>query len=131
MAKRQVTDAHKQAMAQGRAEGRVVKNYLQALEENKPRRGRKRTAESIRKKLAEIDETIDGSDPLKRVGMAQQRIDLQAELAGMENATDMGELEKEFISVAAAYSDRKGISKAAWREVGVPASVLKAAGIKS
>ena len=47
MAKRQVTDAHKQAMAQGRAEGRVVKNYLQALEENKPRRGRKRTAESL------------------------------------------------------------------------------------
>ena len=43
MAKRQVSDSHKKAMAQGRTEGRAVKNYLTALEENKPKRGRKRT----------------------------------------------------------------------------------------
>ncbi|MGI9578490.1 MAG: hypothetical protein ACR2OH_09845 [Microthrixaceae bacterium] len=129
MAKRQVSDSHKQAMAQGRAEGRVVKNYLQALEQNKPKRGRKRTPESIRKKLAEIDATIDGADPLNKLTMAQQRLDLTAELANMESDSDIGELEKDFVSVAAAYSERKGISYAAWREVGVSAAVLKAAGI--
>ena len=31
--------------------------------------------------------------------------------------------------VAAAFSTRKGISKKAWREVGVPAAVLKRAGV--
>ena len=131
MAKREVTDEHKQAMAQGRAEGRMVKNYLQALEENRPRRGRKRTPDSIRKRLATIDSAIDSADRLKHLQMVQERMDLEAELAGMENATGITDLEKDFVSVAAAYSERKGISKAAWREVGVPASVLKAAGIKS
>lgn len=129
MAKRQVSDSHKQAMAQGRAQGRVVKAYLQALEENKPKRGRKRTPESIRKKLAEIDATIDSADPLNKLTMAQQRLDLTAELASMETDSDISELEKDFVSVAAAYSQRKGISYAAWREVGVSAAVLKAAGV--
>ena len=129
MAKRQVSDSHKKAMAQGRTEGRAVKNYLKALDSNKPKRGRKRTPDSIRKKLAEIDASIDTVDPLQKLNMAQQRIDLEAELEGMENASDIGELETEFVKVAAAYSARKGISYAAWREVGVSAAVLKAAGI--
>lgn len=129
MAKRQVSDSHKQAMAQGRAQSRVVKTYLQAIEETKPKRGRKLTPESIRKKLAEIDATIDDADPLNKLNMAQERLDLTAELASMETVSDISELEKDFVSVAAAYSERKGISYAAWREVGVSPAVLKAAGI--
>jgi hypothetical protein len=35
----------------------------------------------------------------------------------------------EFIRVASDYSRREGISYPAWREVGVPVDVLKAAGI--
>jgi hypothetical protein len=33
------------------------------------------------------------------------------------------------VEYAASYGARKGITYAAWREVGVPVSVLKAAGI--
>ena len=36
----------------------------------------------------------------------------------------------EFVKVAKSYSQRQGISYATWREVGVEASVLKAAGIE-
>ena len=129
MAKRQVSDSHKLAMAQGRTEGRAVKNYLEALEENKPKRGRRRTPESIRKKLAEIDETFDSADPLQKLNMAQLRINLNTELSRMDKSSDIDALEAEFTKVAASYGDRKGISYAAWREVGVPAAVLKAAGI--
>lgn len=106
-----------------------MKTYLQAIEETKPKRGRKLTPESIRKKLAEIDATIDDADPLNKLNMAQERLDLTAELASMETVSDISELEKDFVSVAAAYSERKGISYAAWREVGVSPAVLKAAGI--
>ena len=50
-----MSDSHKAALAKGREEGRVVRAYLEALETTKPRRGRKRTVESIRKKLAAIE----------------------------------------------------------------------------
>ncbi len=40
---------HKAALAKGREEGRAVRRYLEALEEQRPRRGRKRTPESIKK----------------------------------------------------------------------------------
>lgn len=127
--KKQVSESHKKAMAQGRADGRIVKNYLEALAQNKPRRGRRRTPDSIRQQLAAIDEALESADPLRRVQLVQDRIDLRNELAQLENASEVKELEKSFVDVAEGYSRRKGISYAAWREVGVPAATLKAAGI--
>ncbi len=47
----------------------------------------------------------------------------------MSNSIDMEALEHEFVGVAKSYSDGKAISYSSWRDVGVPASVLKAAGI--
>lgn len=132
MAKRgpkQVSEEQKQAMAAGRADGRIVKRYLEALEDHRPRRGRKRTPESIKKKLADIDESIAAADPLRRVGLVQQRMDLEAELARLDNTVDISSLERDFAQVAKGYSERKGISYAAWREVGVPTEVLKDSGI--
>ena len=40
--KNAMTDAHKAALATGRTEGRVVREYLEALRANKPKRGRDR-----------------------------------------------------------------------------------------
>ena len=42
---------------------------------------------------------------------------------------DVAALETDFTAHAANYSTRKGISYQAWRELGVPAATLKAAGI--
>ena len=50
--------------------------------------------------------------------------------AGMAAASDISDLEAEFVRVAAGYSERKRVGYYAWRAVGVPASVLKAAGIR-
>ena len=41
----------------------------------------------------------------------------------------MAALEEQFVIAAKGYSERKGISWTAWREVGVPASVLERAGV--
>ena len=46
-----MTDAHKQALAVGREQGRVIRGYLEALESTKPKRGRKRTPDSVRRRL--------------------------------------------------------------------------------
>jgi hypothetical protein len=56
-------------------------------------------------------------------------MDLQAELSASENKADLEGLESDFVQAAKPYSERKGISYAAWRELGVEAAVLKKAGI--
>jgi hypothetical protein len=126
---KKMSDDHKAALAEGRAQGRAVRAYLKALDENRPKRGRKRTEAGITKRLAAIETQLASADPLKRVQLIQERMDLQHELEGAGRNVDMSALEKDFVENAAAYSERKKISYAAWRELGVPASVLRDAGV--
>lgn len=127
---RELSDQHKKAMAEGREQGRAVRRYLEALDAHRPKRGRKRTAESINKQLASIDQKLKEADALTRVNLIQQRMDLTDELNAMENKVDLRELEDGFVSAAREYGERKGISYAAWREAGVDPAVLRRAGIK-
>ena len=59
----------------------------------------------------------------------QERLDLLHELEQLTAPVDMSALEEQFVIAAQGYSERKGISWTAWREVGVPASVLERAGV--
>ncbi len=124
-----MTDNHKAALAKGRADGRVVRDYLEALRMTKPKRGRKRTAESIKTRLAAIDASIESADALTELKLVQERRDLNDELDMMNTAVDVADVESAFVEIAADYGKRQGISHAAWREVGVDAAVLKRAGI--
>ena len=124
-----MTDTHKAALAQGRVEGKAVRDYLEALRANKPARGRKRTPDSVTKRLAAIEAELASADPVKELRLVQERMDLQAELAGMGNTVDVSALEAEFVRVAKSYGDRTGVSYAAWRAVGVTPAVLKTAGV--
>ncbi|MCB1004458.1 MAG: hypothetical protein KDB35_09780 [Acidimicrobiales bacterium] len=126
---RTMSDAHKAALAEGREQGRAVRRYLEALESSKPKRGRKRTRESVAKRLETVEAQLEKADPVKRLQLSQERLDLQAELAEEEETVDLEGIEQAFVEAAGPYSQRKGISYAAWREIGVPASTLKAAGI--
>src|SRR5947209_1420193 len=127
---RTMTDEHKAALAEGREQGRVVRRYLEALESHRPKRGRKRTPESISKRLSSIDEKLASADPLTRLHLVQERMDLESELSsGDGDGVDLTELEVQFISVARPYSERKGIGYEAWRAAGVEPRVLKAANI--
>jgi hypothetical protein len=124
-----MTDEHKAALAEGREQGRAVRRYLEALEAHKPRRGRKRNPDTIAKRLAVIDAELPDADPLSRVHLRQERIDLERELSAGGEKVDLQALENEFVHAAGPYSHRKGISYDAWRAVGVEPRVLKAAGI--
>jgi len=120
---------HKDALAKGREQGRAVRQYLEALEQHKPKRGRKRTPESIKKRLDAVASQLNSADPLTRVHLIQERIDLNAELATKETVVDLSALEDGFVKSASDYGTRKQISYQAWREAGVSASVLRRAGI--
>ena len=127
--KRTVSDDHKAAMAEGRSQSRLVAAYLEALETHKPKRGRKRTPQSIDKRLAAIEDELATASQIKQLSLIQERRDLIEEKGKMGGSVDLTNLEADFVEAARAYGERKGISYAAWRELGVPASVLKKAGI--
>ncbi|MGD9796544.1 MAG: hypothetical protein AB7H43_00660 [Acidimicrobiia bacterium] len=127
--KRIVTDEHKAAMAEGRTQSRAVSSYLEALELHRPKRGRKRTTDSIDKRLSAIDAELPTANPIKRLSLIQERLDLVNERETLGTSVDISSFEDEFVAAAGPYSQRKGISYAAWRELGVPPATLKRAGI--
>lgn len=120
---------HKAALATGRIEGKIVRDYLEALRTNKPKRGRKRTVESISVRLAAIDGELATASALDELRLLQERRDLTTELETKDQGVDMSALESGFVKIAKTYSQRQGIAYATWRDVGVEASVLKAADV--
>src|SRR4051812_25848720 len=87
-----MTSEHKTALAGGRDEGRAVRRYLEALEANKPHRGRKRTRDSVEKQLNETLDRLTNASALDRVHLVQRRLDLEQELGAMSAVgdTDVG-----------------------------------------
>lgn len=126
-----MSDDHKAALAEGREQGRAVRRYLEALEQHRPKRGRKRTKESVERQLEGIDDRLADADALGRLHLIQERIDLTAELAGMDggDSVDLAQLEEDFVASAAGYGSRRGITYSAWRASGVTPAVLRRAGI--
>ena len=118
--------------AQEKTNNKAVRDYLDALVADAPKRGRKRTADSVKARISAIGEAMGDASATKRLGLVQERLDLEAELDAMARAgsVDMGGLEAGFIKAAASYGSGRGISYAAWREMGVSATTLKSAGIR-
>ncbi len=121
---------HKEALAQGRQQAKVVRNYLEALH-TEGRRGRPIDRQSLEVRIERLQAQInEESNAARRVELIQRRLDAERRLAGLEESPDRESLERDFIEVAKAYSARRGITYTAWREAGVPAAVLREAGIR-
>lgn len=137
-ARREMSEEHKAALAEGREHGAAVRRYLEALAAKPVRRGRPRAsrdAAAVLARIGHVEERLRDAGGLERLRLIQERIDLRAELAdteptGPEAAEMRGLLEERFVEVAAMYSLRKGLTRAAWREAGVPSRVLDEAGIR-
>jgi hypothetical protein len=125
MARTKMTETEKSEVA-------AIRDYLKALEQNAPQRGRKRTTESVGRQIVTLEGELAGASVTKRLGLIQQRIDLEADLEALSQAAsvDLTALEAGFATYAAAYGGRRGISYAAWREIGVSSATLKSAGIR-
>jgi hypothetical protein len=124
-----MSQEHKDALAQGRLEARSIKAYLRALDSRRP--GRPVTKESLDKRLERVNAKLaDENDPLKRIELLQSKLDVESALASVEDGANVDDLADNFVAYAKSYSDRKGISYTAWRQFGVPADVLRKAGIQ-
>src|SRR5262249_645224 len=95
MAASKMSAAHKAALAEGRNDARAVKAYLDFLTANRPKRGRKRTVESVKKRLAAIEDAIEDAPTLQALQMAQERIDLERELQDLETPRAAAGVESE------------------------------------
>ena len=124
-----MSDDHKAALARGRAEGKAVREYLEGLRATKPKRGRKRTADTVKQRLDAIEKELPVADPMTELLLVQERRDLESELASMSQTIDMDALEARFVEVARSYSQSKKISYSSGRDGGVAPAVLKQAGI--
>jgi hypothetical protein len=110
---------------------RVIRRYLSALDAHRTGRTPAKTAESLHLRMHQIDTELLSADPVRRLHLTQERIDLHAEFLRLTTgSSDMSELEKAFVRVARGYGDRHGVSFSAWRQIGVDTEVLAAAGIK-
>ena len=129
--RRTTSDEHKAALAEGREQGsgwhgatwrrwsRIVRSGAES--------GRRRASPSAWRPSTS---SLPAADPLNRLHLVQERLDLERELASSgDNGADLEEREGAFVEVAAAYGERKGLTYEAWRSVGVAPRVLKAAGI--
>lgn len=124
-----MTAAHKKALANGRNEGRIIREYLEIVEATKPKRGRRRTPESIARRLSAIAGELKVADPVTKVRLIQERLNLRTELASMKTKAEIAAAEARFVKVAKSFSERNDITFDAWREFGVTPAVLKRAGI--
>lgn len=126
-----MSDDHKAAIAAGRIEAAAVSDYLEALEGQRPKPGRRATPEKLTERRAGIDAQLAAGDvkPIKRLEMLQTRRDIDTQLAALADEPDMTSVEAGFVTHAASYGQRKGITYATWREAGVPAELLGKAGI--
>jgi hypothetical protein len=113
-----------------RAETNAVAAYLTALKGPRPSGSSKAKREGLMRRRAQVEQWIsEERSPIREVELIQQRLDIDARLAQLDQAARLPELEEAFVNVAASWSKRSGISAAALREVGVPAGVLRRAGL--
>lgn len=124
----EMTEEHKKALAKGRRQAKAVREYLEALVKDS------RSSfdeEQLRERLQEVEERLaTEDDPASRVQLHQRKIDYEQQLEKAKEVTPIEELEARFVDAVREYSARKEISYMAWREEGVPAAVLRKAGLK-
>lgn len=107
-------------------EAGIVNRYLAYLE----RRGftRRRDPERLELRLMQVKQLLEGDSltPVQRIDLIQERINLQADVADLDT-----NIEHEFQQIIKGWAERRAVSYAALREAGVPANVLREAGMSA
>lgn len=121
--------AQRDAISNGRIETKAVRDYLEMI--GTDRRGR-RSGEQLQKQLEAVTAELDKKpDPVKRLDLTQQRMNLERRIRDQERFDGQeSAVIDAFVAHAKSWADRKGISRAAFLESGVPAKVLNRADIR-
>lgn len=109
---------------QRREETRLVKAYLEDVRNGKARR----RPDMYHRHLAKVNARLEGGGltVIEELHYRQRRQEL---LTAIEEANHFVDHEPGFVAHGKAWAERSGISRAALREFGVTARVLKDAGI--
>lgn len=126
MSTRTLTESHKEALVQGRREARIVRSFLATLRDDRKARNRAEFKERLADLTSRLNET---EDALERLMLIKERQDLVDRFDADEDDPEKEEAEDQFVQVAAEYSERKGIPRSAWEEIGVPGEILDRAGM--
>ncbi len=130
-AARRLSASHKRALAEGRTMSATVDRYLSAVNTPK-RRGRKVSKTSLQQRLTDARAKAKAATGVDKLLAAQEVRDLQTRIASIDAAgggSDLKSLEAAFVKIAKQFGENRGIGYGAWRDAGVPAPVLKKAGI--
>jgi hypothetical protein len=127
---RTLSASHKRALAEGRTMSATVDRYLAAVNTPK-RRGRKVSQAALVERLGAAQERAKSATGVERVLAAQEVRDISSRISAMQSTggTDLKALENAFVRVAKTFGEKRGIGYGAWRDAGVPAVVLKRAGV--
>ncbi len=108
----------------------TVDRYLAAVSTPK-RRGRKVSEAVLVERLDTARARAKTATGVERVLAAQEVRDLSDRISALVSAsgTDLKESENAFVRIAKDFGERRGIGYGAWRDAGVPAAVLKRAGV--
>ena len=115
------------SLTESERQGRIVRDYLDALHAGHRRRGR--AVEAVERRLVVIEEALVDADATRRSTLLQERCALLIDRDHLAASLDISFLENAFVAVAASYSERQRLSYQSWREVGVPGGVLCRAGV--
>lgn len=119
----------KQARAEGRTQQVIVQRYLEALEA-KRKATSNRSWQQVMDARDRHQHTVEHTDNIvERLKAKQALRDIEADLAERREVAKIKEAEADFVKIAKAFSDRKGIEYATWREMHVPVETLTKAGI--
>lgn len=114
-----MSEESKAKVQEGMAEARAIRAYLGLVQSDGFRNRGPRARSAV-----ELEKAIDAAtDPVERLKLRSQ---LRAAVDIEMNEAD---LVKNFVEHCAAFSEKWGIIYADWRDEGVPATVLKEAGI--
>jgi len=129
-AARKLSAAHKRALAEGRTMSATVDRYLSAVNTPK-RRGRKVSKSALQQRLVDARAKAKSATGVDKVLAAQEVRDLQSRIANLDTGGggDIRSLEAAFVKIAKRFGENRGIGYGAWRDAGVPAVVLKKAGV--
>ena len=108
----------------------TIRRYLSLLDIHPSRRGRKRSVDGVRRRIAELRDGPPATDPILRLEQIQERLNLEEELERLSAAEDLRALEDDFVAVLGDYAKRRGITYAALKEIGVATVVLRRAGMR-
>ena len=108
-ATRTMSAQHKAALAEGRSEGRAVKNYLEALAAEPPAAGPAAHARFHQEAPRRHRRRRYGDvSALQQLQLVQERMDLQKELEAMGTKVDLSALESDFVKTASKYAAAQG-----------------------